>query len=222
MLVASGAVLQRWSTLPDAEIVQQVLAGHTALFEILMRRHNERLYRAARAILRDDREAEDAIQQAYLNAYAQLRQFDNRAAFATWLTRIAVNESIARARTRGRYQPRDDGADTVEAVMDTRALDPERLAYSREIARMLEQAVDALPDGAREVFVLRQIEGLSTAETAASLGVSEDVVKTRFSRARARLRDELESQAGIAAGQAFTFLRPRCDRLVAAVMAQLA
>src|SRR6478735_9019761 len=108
MHIVSGAVLERWSGLSDDRIVAQILEGQTALFEVLMRRHNERIYRAARAILRDDREAEDVMQQAYVNAYAHLRQFDGRAAFATWLTRIAVHEALARARRRSRYQQLDD------------------------------------------------------------------------------------------------------------------
>lgn len=223
MHVVSGAVLEQWNTLTDEELVGQVITGQTALFELLMRRHNERIYRAARAIVRDDRDAEDVMQQAYLNAYAHLRQFDGRAAFATWLTRIAVNEAIARARRRGQYQQLDDAAaDSGETLMhDAPVMDPERLAYAGEIRALLETAVDDLPDGMREVFVLRQVEGLSTADTAASLGVSEDVVKTRFSRARAALRVALEARAGLAAGTAFPFQRPRCDRIVAAVMARL-
>ena len=111
MHLVNAAVLERWNVLPDEAIVTQILDGHVALFELLMRRHNERLYRAARAILRDDAEAEDVMQQAYVNAYAHLRQFDGRSAFATWLTRIAVNEAILRARKKGRYEPlRDNDA----------------------------------------------------------------------------------------------------------------
>src|ERR671928_495889 len=102
MHVVSGTMIEQWASLSDEDVVARVLTGQTALFEVLMRRHNTRLYRAARAILRDDREAEDVMQQAYVNAYAHLRQFDRRAAFATWLTRICVNEALARARKRGR------------------------------------------------------------------------------------------------------------------------
>src|SRR5687767_15886403 len=108
MHVVNAAVLEQWSTLSDEQVVIQVLAGQTALFEILMRRHNERVYRAARAIVRDESEAEDVMQQAYVNAYSHLRQFDGRSSLATWLTRIAVNEAIRRARRRGRYQPLDE------------------------------------------------------------------------------------------------------------------
>ena len=224
MHMVSGAVLERWTGLSDPQVVELVLSGQTALFEILMRRHNERLYRAARAIVPDEREAEDVVQQSWVNAYAHLRQFDGRAQLSTWLTRIAVNEAIARARRLGHYRSLDaDGPDEI-AVIASRPTppDPERQAFGRELAALLESAVDALPDGAREVFVLRQVQGLSTSETAEVLGVSDDVVKTRLSRARAALRDDLFERAGLAAQNAFTFLGVRCDRIVAAVMDRIA
>jgi RNA polymerase sigma-70 factor (ECF subfamily) len=223
MHVVNAAVLEQWSALSDEQVVAQVLAGQTALFEILMRRHNERVYRAARAIVHDESEAEDVMQQAYVNAYAHLRQFDGRSSLATWLTRIAVNEAISRARRRGRYQPLDENETTPsEAVFPMRSMvNPEKEAFSRELRVILEEAVDALPDGAREVFMLRQVEGLTTADTAASLGVSEDVVKTRFSRARAALRQGLFDRMGATAASSFTFQRPRCDRVVAAVLARI-
>jgi RNA polymerase sigma-70 factor (ECF subfamily) len=222
MHVVSAAVLERWTGLSDEEIVTRVLQGQTALFEILMRRHNERIYRAARAIVRNEGEAEDIMQQAYVNAYAHLRQFDRRASFATWLTRIAVNEAIGRARKQGRYEPLDDETAPVEGLMTTGAApNPEHEAFARELGALVEAAVDTLPDGCREVFVLRQVEGMSTAETAEVLGVSEDVVKTRFSRARSALRRDLFDRAGLAAPSTFTFQRTRCDRVVAAVMERL-
>jgi RNA polymerase sigma-70 factor (ECF subfamily) len=221
MHVINGAVLERWNALDDEQVVVEVLRGHTALFEVLMRRHNERIYRAARAIVRDDREAEDVMQQAYVNAYANLRQFDRRAKFSTWLTRIAINEAIARARRHGRYQPLDEDRMKMEFPSASSPIDPERQAFGREIGALLEAAVDGLADGNREVFMLRDVEGLSTGETAECLGVSEDVVKTRLSRARAALRRELFERAGLAAANAFTFQRPRCDAVVAAVLARI-
>jgi RNA polymerase sigma-70 factor, ECF subfamily len=223
MHVVSGAILDRWQGLDDEDIAARVLEGQTALFEVLMRRHNERIYRAARAILRDEDEAEDVMQQAYVNAYANLRQFDRRAKFSTWLTRIAVNEALARARRRGRYEALDENAlPAQETPMKMqRPADPERQAFTKELGSLLEAAVDTLPDGHREVFVLRDIEGLSTTETAECLGVSDDVVKTRLSRARAALRRDLFERAGLAASNAFTFQRPRCDRVVAAVLARI-
>ena len=203
----------------DADIVEQVLAGNTAVFELLMRRYNERVYRAARAITRDEREAEDVMQQAYLNAFANLHQFRGQAQFSTWLTRIAVNEAIARVRRRGKYEPFDESA-PVETLMAT-PVDPEQQAFTGELRELLEAAIDVLPDGAREVFMLRDVEGLSTAESAAILGVSDDVVKTRLSRARAALRRALYELAGANTTDAFRFLRPRCDRVVADVLARL-
>jgi RNA polymerase sigma-70 factor (ECF subfamily) len=204
----------------DEEIVSRVLAGETALFEVLMRRHNEQVYRAARAILRDDREAEDVMQEAYVNAYTHLAQFDRRAQFSTWLTKIAVYEALARARKRGRYQSLDDTS--VETFMPfTSTPDPERQAFGRELGGLIESAVDNLGDGYREVFMLRQVQGLSTAETAQVLGVSADVVKTRFSRARHALQRDLLDRTGAAAGLAFTFGQLRCDRVVAAVMTRI-
>lgn len=189
MHVVSEGVLEQWSTLSDEEVVRKVLQGQTALFEVLMRRHNERVYRAARAILRDEREAEDVMQQAYVNAYTHLRQFDGRAQFSTWLTRIAVHEALGRIRRRGRstsFDPQDQS--TLEFPMAvTTGPDPERQAFTRELGGLLESAIDRLPDGMREVFMLRQVEGMSTLEVADTLEVSEDVVKARLSRARTYL-----------------------------------
>jgi RNA polymerase sigma-70 factor, ECF subfamily len=222
MHMVSAAVLEQWNGLSDEEVVSQVLAGQTALFEVLMRRHNERVYRAARAIVRDEREAEDVMQQAYVNAYAHLRQFHGDARFSTWLTRIAVNEALSRLRRRGKYTPFDDETSNLESFMPPIAPEnPERQAFTGELRALLEWAIDGLPDGAREVFVLREVEGLSTAEAAESLGVSEDVVKTRLSRARASLRRALLERTGATAPEAFRFYRPRCDRVVANVLARI-
>jgi RNA polymerase sigma-70 factor (ECF subfamily) len=162
------------------------------------------------------------MQQAYVNAYAHLRQFDGRSSFATWLTRIAVNEAISRARRRGRYDSFDDRDPAFENVLPMpMANNPERQAFAGEMRIILESAIDTLRDGLRETFMLRDVEELSTTETANSLGVSEDVVKTRLSRARATLRRNLCDRVGAAAAQSFTFLRPRCDRVVAAVLARI-
>jgi RNA polymerase sigma-70 factor (ECF subfamily) len=219
MQLVNARVLEQWDTLTDEEVVGRVLTGQTALFEILMRRYNERMYRVARAIVRDDNEAEDVMQQAYVNAYAHLRQFAGKARFSTWLTKIAVNESLARVRRRGKYEPYDDQSSNVEPLMAEQAPDsPERQAVSGELRAVLEWAIDRLPDGAREVFVLREVEGLSTAEVAASMGVSDDVVKTRLSRAKAALRRSVMERTGATAPDAFRFYRPRCDRVVARVL----
>jgi RNA polymerase sigma-70 factor, ECF subfamily len=206
----------------DTETIQQVLDGNTAMFELLMRRYNERVYRAARSIVRDEHEAEDVMQQAYVNAFAHLRQFNGSAQFSTWLTKIAINEALARVRRRGRYEAFDDDLSNVEPFMSSNpAQSPERQAFAGELRGLLEWAIDALPDGMREVFVLREVEGLSTSEVAECLGVSDDVVKTRLSRGRAMLRRLLMERTGATAPEAFRFYRPRCDRVVTQVLARI-
>lgn len=222
MHVVSAPVLEQWGGLDDEQVVSQVIGGQTALFEVLMRRYNERVYRVARAIVRDDGEAEDVMQQAYVNAYAHLRQFKHTARFSTWLTRIAINESLARVRRQRRYEPFEDESSNVEAFVTEQATpDPERQAFAGELRALLEWAIEGLSDGAREVFVLREVEGMSTAEAAEALGVSEDVVKTRLSRARAELRRVLLDRTGATAPDVFRFYAPRCDRVVAAVIARI-
>ena len=203
----------------DEYVIEQVLGGQTALFELLMRRYNERIYRAARSIVRDDQEAEDVMQQAYVNAFTHLRQFNRSARFSTWLTRIAINEALARVRRRGRYEAFDDEVSNVNPGMSVDSSEnPERQAFAGELRGLLEWAIDALPGGMREVFVLRDVEGMSTSEVAECLGVSEDLVKTRLSRGRAALRQLLMERTGATAPEAFRFYLPRCDRVVARVL----
>lgn len=207
----------------DEDVIRQVLEGRTAMFELLMRRYNERVYRAARSIVRDEQEAEDVMQQAYVNAFTHLRQFNGSARFSTWLMRIAINESLARVRRQGRYEAFDDDLSNVEPFMSRRLSEnPEQQAFTGELRSLLEWAIDTLPDGTREVFVLREVEGLNTSEVAESLDVSEDVVKTRLSRARAALRRILLERTGATAPEAFRFHRPRCDRVVSQVLARIA
>lgn len=206
----------------DLDVIEQILSGDTALFELLMRRYNERVYRAARSILRDDHEAEDVMQQAYVNAFTHLRQFKGSARFPTWLTRIAINEALARVRHQGRYESfNDERSDAEPLVPQHPSENPERSAFSGELRGLLEWAIDALPNGMREVFVLRDVEGLSTAEVAECLDVSEDVVKTRLSRGRAALRALLMERTGATTPDAFRFDRPRCDRVVAHVLSRI-
>jgi len=221
MHVVSGATLDRWTALSDEDVVSRVLDGQTALYEVLMRRYNERIYRAARSIVKDEDEAEDVMQQAYVNAYFHLRQFDRRARFSTWLTKIAIYEALGRARKRGRYETVDFAEQEHQAVERQPSRNPEQHAFAGELRSLLESSIDELPDGLREVFMLRDVDGLNTAETAECLGVSEDVVKTRLSRARAALRSHLADRAGIMAPEAFRFPQPRCDRVVAAVFARI-
>jgi len=222
MINTSSAASVEDADQPDPDVIEQVLGGQTALFELLMRRYNERVYRAARSIVRDDQEAEDVMQQAYVNAFTHLGQFNGSARFSTWLTRIAINEALARVRRQGRYEAFDDELSDVEPFMSRNPSDnPERQAFTGELRGLLEWAIDTLPSGMGEVFVLREVEGLSTGEVAQCLGVSEDVVKTRLSRGRAALRRVLMERTGATAPEAFRFYRPRCDRVVALVLARI-
>jgi RNA polymerase sigma-70 factor (ECF subfamily) len=214
------------STLPDSEIVRRVRAGDPALFEVLMRRHNQRAYRAARAVVKDESDVEDVMQQAYINAFTHLHQFEERSEFSTWLTRIVLNEAFAR---RHKLQSSasisasvDDDRGAFMETMRSPDPDPERQAYAQELRRVLEQAVDELPEHYRTVFMLRDIEGLSTSETSVGLGVGEEAVKTRLHRARAMIRRAVSSRVGAVAPGAFQFLAPRCDRVVAAVLERIA
>jgi RNA polymerase sigma-70 factor, ECF subfamily len=207
--------------LPDEELLRRVLDGDTGLFEVIIRRYNQRLYRVVRAILGSANDVEDAMQQAYLNAFVHLDQFADRASFSTWLTKIAVHEALARARSR---RPAASALPIDEMAMDDAAStqpNPEHQAFAGELRRMLESAVDALPQDYRVVFMLRQIEGLSTQETADSLEINEDTVKTRLHRARALLREELYARTGVATVDAFQFHASRCDRVVADVFTRI-
>jgi len=217
------------STLLDEEVVARVLAGETALFEVLMRRHNQRLFRTARAIVQDDAEAEDVMQEAYARAFSQLGQFQGRSQWSTWVTRIAVNEALGRLRRQGRFV-NTDVLEMEEARMDEQTpgdrpaapAGPEDQVAARELNGVLERAVDALPDIYRTVFVLREVEELSTAETADCMGISEELVKVRLHRARGELRRRLESHIGSAMRGVYGFHLSRCDRIVAKVMARIA
>jgi len=214
-----------WDGTADEDVVQRVLAGESALYEVLMRRYNRRLYRVARSILRDGVDAEDVMQEAYVRAYQHLNQFAGEAKFSTWLTKIAVYEALGRLRRQGRTQNLDSVLDSDRHVMagmtsDTR--DPERQAYDHELRVVLEGAVDSLPEIYRMVFVLRSVEGLSVAETAGCLDIGAEAVKTRLHRARSLLRKDLQERAGLVTAQTFPFHLSRCDRVVEAVSRRIA
>src|SRR5256885_4119540 len=181
-----------------------------------MRRHNERVYRAARSIVKDEAEAEDVMQQAYINAFVHLAQFEARSQFSTWLTRIAIHEALSRRR---RLHGPADTHSVEEPDMDrfaTEQPDPERQTYAGELGRLLESAVDRLPEGYRAVFMLREIEGLSTIETAEAMDLREEAVKTRLHRARAMVRRDITYPLGSAAATALHFHAARCGRVVVA------
>lgn len=202
----------------DEDLVRRVLAGEAACFEHVMRRNNRRVFRAIRSIVGSDDEAEDVMQEAYVNAYTHLGEFSGRARFSTWLTRIAVNEAIARSRRRRRQTGLDD-TNAEHQPMASPSLGPEQHASDRELAVILEHAVDSLPEAFRTVFVLRSVEQLSISETAEVLDIPEDTVKTRLHRARGLLQSALTERVGAAVPTIFDFHLSRCDRVVARVFA---
>ncbi|HMH08336.1 MAG TPA: RNA polymerase sigma factor [Terriglobales bacterium] len=216
-MVSTAEAATSQEPLSDEEVVARVLAGETGMFEVVMRRHNQRLYSVARAILRNDGEAEDVMQDAYVRAYEHLNQFAGRAKFSTWLTRIAVHEALARQRRGNRYQELEPMSEREGDPMDRFASltpNPEQQASNSEIRRLLEEAVDNLPDSYRTVFMLRDIEEMSTTDAADVLEITEENVKVRLHRARALLRKSLYARAGMQKNEAFNFHAIRCDRVV--------
>jgi RNA polymerase sigma-70 factor, ECF subfamily len=210
------------SELPDADVIERVLAGDTGLYELLMRRYNQRVYRAVRAVLRDDSEAEDVMQEAYVRAYQYLAKFEQRASFCTWVTRIAVNESLARLEQRKRFMSElnEEGA-SVTDNLEAKTANPEQAAGTLETRALLEEAIMALPYPYRIVVMLRDVEEMNTADAAQALELSEDVVKVRLHRGRAMLRKELYARAGAENSAAFQFHATRCDRVVGGVMERI-
>ncbi len=217
-----------WPTLPDTELVALAQRGRRGAFRELMQRCNQRLFRVARAVVRDDAEAEDVVQEAYTHAFAHLSTFRGEASLSTWLTRIVLNEANGRLRRR---RPGVDFA-TVEGALqeDARVVafpsrfgseDPAAAAARTQIRGLLEHAIDALPEAFRVVFVLRDVEGCTVEETATTLGIRAETVKTRLHRARRLLRGALQDSLAATLGEAFPFLGPRCARMTEAVLARL-
>lgn len=205
----------------DEQIVQEVLNGKRERFAVLMRRYNQRLFRVCRSVVANDAEAEEAMQEAYLRAYRHLEQFENRAKFSTWLTKIAFHEALARKRRSWRFVPLD--LDVVEAqrspARGAQRDTPEDEAARDELRAALEAAIGRLPESYRTAFVLRYIEGMSTTETAACLDISTEAVKSRLFRSRKLLRPSLELFRR--EGRLHEFLGARCDRFVLKVMKRL-
>lgn len=207
--------------LPDDVLVARVRSGDNAVFEILMRRHNRTLFRATRAILRSDDEAEDVMQHAYLRALEHLAEYEGRARFSTWLTRIAVYEALGRLRRQRRLEQLSDHDIDTEDSMAERTPTPEQRASDAELRTITEAAIDALPRDFRVVFVLRAVEQMSVAEVSECLDIPQETVKTRFFRARKRLRLSLIEQLDTAAQSAYEFHLIRCDRVVSSVFKSL-
>jgi len=218
-----------WNALADAELVELAQRGQRGAFRELMQRCNQRLFRVARAVLRDDAEAEDVVQEAYTHAFAHLATFRGEASASTWLTRIVLNE--ANGRLRRRRPSVDIATFEASAQEDSRVIsfpsptgseDPVASAARAQIRELLEHAIDDLPEGFRVVFIMRDVEGCTIEETSTTLGIRPETVKTRLHRARRLLRGTLQDSLAATLGDAFPFLGPRCARMTETVMARLA
>lgn len=208
----------------DDQRVARVLDGDPGSFEPLMRRHNQRLFRAARAVLGSDAEAEDVVQDAYVRAYSALQGYQP-GNFGGWMLTIVVNEARTRRRTSLRRESllreRTPSIGPAAPTPSSPATDPENLASDLQLRRLIESAIDTLPEDQRIVLVLRELEQLSTRETAEAVGITEVSVRTRLHRGKAALREVLSDRIGRELAEAFSFAGSRCDRIVAAVLDRL-
>jgi RNA polymerase sigma-70 factor (ECF subfamily) len=212
--------LQLLSPLADEELVERIVAGDTAAFELLMRRHNQRLFRLARSVIRDNDDAEEIVQETYLRAYANLARFEGRSSVITWLSRIAFHEALRRKRQKQRAKT-TQGLNLDSLPMSDSTSDGISLFMQADLRAALTKAIDSLPDGMRAIVMLRLVEGLSTKETAHSLRLSESYVKVGLHRARRLLRATMERQSVSELREAFTFGEERCDRVVRNVFHRL-
>ena len=206
---------------PDEALVERVLGGDVQAFELLMRRNNARLYRAIRSLVHEEEAVEELMQQSYVLAYTRLQQFARGARFSTWLLRIGLNEALQRLRRERRWPRVAPDALEEEPAMPSTDPSPEQRLARAQLNHLLEQLVDRLPESHRSVFVLREVQQLSTTEVADALGITPDNVKQRLSRAKAILRDALEKYTGESMADLYPFEAPRCDRVVSGVLARI-
>lgn len=210
---------------PEDELIARAAAGDGAAFEVLMRRHNRLLFRTARSILKNDTEAEDAVQEAYLRAWRALGEFRSQSRLSTWLVRIAANEALGRLRRAGAQVIPLEAAmtspepGTQAALTDAPDRGPETSALRTQIRELMESRIDLLPEVYRTVFMLRAVEEMSVEEIAQALDIPAATVRTRFFRARGLLRESLAGEMDAALGEVFSFDGVRCDRIVARVLA---
>jgi len=211
----------------DAELVRRVLARDADAFRTIMQRHNRRLYRIARGVLRNNAEAEDAVQEAYVSAFTHLASYRGQSSLAAWLSRIAMNEALGRLRRRrhtvdiATLEDTRTEAKIIQFPLAAQTDDPERTMAQRQILQLVEETTDALPEAYRLVFVTRVIEGMSVEETADLLGIKPETVKTRLHRARQLVREQLDKKIGPVLMDAFPFAGKRCERMTGAVLNRL-
>lgn len=211
----------------DAELVRRALARDGGAFRAIMKKYNQRLYRLARGIVRNDSEAEDIVQEAYVRAFTHLEDFRGDSSLVTWLSRIAINEALGRLRSRkptvdlATFEAHETAAEIIQFPLTSKSDDPERTMAQRQLLQLVEDATDKLPEVYRIVFVARVIEGLSVEETAEILHLRSETVKTRLHRARRLVREQLDKQIGPVLMDAFPFAGRRCERVTAAVLERL-
>jgi RNA polymerase sigma-70 factor (ECF subfamily) len=226
---SSSPSVSALATLSDSDLAYRAAKGEAAAFRLIMERNNGRLYRVARAVLRIDAEAEDVVQEAYVRAFAKLASFRAEASLSTWLTRIALNEALQRLRRRRitadldavDREPVSQGAEVIWFPGAPSEPDPEGAASRQEVAKLLERAIDALPDAFRMVFLMRAVEEMSVEETSVALSIPEATVKTRLHRARGLLRTAIQAEIGSVLSDAFPFAGRRCQRTTEQVLARL-
>jgi len=227
--MTQSTVQRTADTLADERnLVERAKSGDQSAFRAIMEQNNRRLYRVARAVMKDDTEAEDVVQETYLRAFFNLSKFRGESSLTTWLTRIALNEALGRKRKQRAMVT----LETVETAQQTSAqiiqfpamnteTDPERSAAQNEIQRLLERAMDALPEPFRVVFVMRDVEEMSIEETAFHLGIRPQTVKTRLHRARRLLRQSLDGELASTLKETYPFAGARCARITEAVLSRL-
>ncbi|WP_424630779.1 RNA polymerase sigma factor [Bradyrhizobium sp. SYSU BS000235] len=218
---------ERAAPSPDTDLVHRAIARDGEAFRTIIQRYNQRLYRMARSILKNDTEAEDAVQEAYIRAFTHLESFRGDSSLGTWLSRIVINEALGRLRAQrpsvdidAFEQPRV-AAEIIQFPLATKPDDPERTMAQRQLLQLVEQATDNLPEVYRIVFTARVIEGLSVEDTAEILGLRPETVKTRLHRARRLVREQLDKQIGPVLMDAFPFAGKRCERMTETVMRRL-
>ena len=211
------ATSEKQRELSDSEIVRQVLSGHTAAYEQLMRKYNQRLFRVGISYLNQENDVEDAMQSTYLKAFHALSSFHHDSKFSTWLIRIMINECLQLLRKQRPYQEIDLSAELPELVVTSETAEEELI--KKEMKLLLENSILSLPPKYRSVYMLREVEELSTAETAETLGISESNVKIRLHRAKEMLRKEIMRRSGEV--EVFPFMSGRCDQMVQGVMRKI-
>jgi RNA polymerase sigma-70 factor (ECF subfamily) len=211
----------------DVDLVRRAIARDGDAFRLIMQRYNQRLYRIARSILRNDGEAEDVVQEAYVRAFTHLDSFRGDSSLATWISRITINEALGRLRKQrptvdiATFESQRTPAEIIQFPLTSKADDPERTMAQRQLLQLVEQATDNLPEVYRVVFITRVIEGMSVEDTAELLGLRPETVKTRLHRARKMVREQLDKQIGPVLMDAFPFAGRRCERMTSEVMKRL-